>query len=230
VVSIPFFGITYALTGIACAFWSFHNVDAKLLRSLGALIFSIAAVNAYIEEWRILKTIKFGNAVCLLTIGFLAAYTALSVRLMGELGISRRVAVLYSYLSVVYLFSIGLVVASPNLKELENPPLAFYIFLALACGLHVPAFAAGKSQASRVQELRILPHADRLEYFSSLRTPLFTLGLPLLFTLAIQASTRDDWRLFGANVFMTIAITSLFAVARLKADSPMQAMDVADKK
>jgi hypothetical protein len=222
-MNIPFFGIAYAFAGTACVLWRFRNVDAKPLHSLGVLIFSIAAINAYIEEWRTLKTIKFESVVCLLTIGFLAAYTAVSICLMGQLGISRRVAVLYSYLPVVYLFSIGLVVASPELKELENPPLAFYIFLVLACGLHVPAFAAGKSQATKVQGLRILPHADRLEYFSGLRTPLFALGLPLLVTFAIQASVRHDWRLFGANVVMTIAITSLFAVTRLKADSPMQA-------
>jgi len=91
-------------------------------------------------------------------------------------------------------------------------------------------FAAGKSQATKVRGLLIPPHADRPEYFGGLRTPLFALGLPLLVTFAIQASTRDDWRLFGANVFTSIAISSLFAAAGPKADSSMQAMDVAERR
>jgi hypothetical protein len=222
-MSIPFFAIVYAFAGTACVFWRFRNPNAQPLHSLGVLIFSIAAINGYIEEWRILRTIKFESAICLLTIGFLAAYTALSICLMGQLGISRRVAVVSSYLPFFYLFAIGLLIASPELKGLENPPLAFYIFLVLVCGLHLPAFAAGKSQATNVQGLRSLPDADRLKYLSGLRTPLFALGLPLLVTFAIQVSVRNDWRLFGANVLITIAITSLFAVTRLKADSPMQA-------
>ena len=220
-MSIPFFAIAYASAGTACALWRFRNVDAKLFHSLGALIFSIAAVNAYVEEWRILKTIEFESAVCLLTIGFLAAYTALSIRLMGQFEISGRMAVRYSYLPIVYLFSLGLVLASPDLKKLENPPLAFYIFLVLACGLHVPAFAAGKSQATKAQGLSVAPH-DRPEYLSGLRTPLFALGLPLLVTIAIQASVRDDWRLFGANVAMTIAITSLFVVGGWRRSGPVR--------
>src|ERR1700738_3366399 len=175
----PFFGIAYDVAATACAIWSFYRVEAKPLYSLGALILVIAAVNAYIEEWTNLKSFNFEGLALLLTFGLLWAYSMLILSLMERGGMKKRsTAFVSAFLPIVHIFSIGLAFALPDMKTDENPALTFYIFLVFILVIHVPAFAYGKSQATKVQSLGILPQAYTMEYYGALRTPVFALGLP----------------------------------------------------
>ena len=230
-MNVPLFGITYLISGTACVLWSFRKVEARLIQTLSALFFVIAAMDGCIEKWTDLKRFGFEGPMLLISVGFLCAYTMLDLNLMERVGIKKRsTAVVSSFLPIVYALSVGFALALRDVKADENPPLTVYVFLVLIFAIHVPAFAFGTSQATKVLGLRILPHANRLEYFSGLRTPLFALGLPLLATLIIQAFTGDDWRLFGTNAVMTIVVASLFAVARVNGDLVIRTMDVANEK
>jgi hypothetical protein len=214
IARLPLFGIAYGVTGVACGLWWLRN-NHKALKAVCGVILAVAIVNGYVEEWGRLKRIRFDYAVLLLIVIFLWPYTTLCIRLMENLGITNRLAAVWSsYLPVVYLLMTGMALASPGMIKLENLPLAFAYFLALVCSLHVPAFAAGKSQAMNVLGSPKTSQAlARRSSTSLLRGAITALGAPLYIALIVQNTMRDDWRLFGADVVITVAIISLCLIS-----------------
>ena len=212
---LPFFGLAYGLAGTACILWGLRKNNPKILRALGALILFFGVFNAYAETWKTLRRMSFENATFLLLAGFLCVYTWFILQLMEQAGIARgRAAFVSSFLPVVYLLSVGLMYALPELRTLENPPLAVYSFLVLIFFIHVPAFAFGKSKATKsAPETSNLVSSGRKKSSNFFPEALFALATPLLITLVVQITMRDDWRLFGSNAAATSAIALLLASA-----------------
>jgi hypothetical protein len=217
-MSVPFFGTTYAVAGTICVLLGLRKTHLRILSVLGALFFAVAVLNLYVENWASLKTLDFHSTTSLAAIGFLAAYTSLSLRLMQQAGVSSlRAAFFSSYLPVLYALAVGLTAAAGSMQSLENPPLVFYTFIVLICILHVPAFIAGKTQAMRARgQLQTSRQIGVMRSIGLLRWPLLALGAPLLITLIIQVTTRTDWRLFGINAVLSASILTIFAAAQTR--------------
>jgi hypothetical protein len=212
-MSAPLCGISYALAGTAGFLWGFRR--RQPLQAAGIVILFVAAINTYSEEWGILR--KYDVALPLL-VGFLSAYTVLSLRLMRQVGITkRRSAIAHSFLPVVYALAVSFAFFLPDImKTDENPPLTLYVYLLLILAIHVPAFAFGRSRAiqSGLASSATSLGSNPQTYFSYLWKPLLVLGAPLLVCLVIQAARQDDWRLFGSNLVITIVLALLFLIAR----------------
>ena len=142
---LPPFAVTYVVAGAACLIFGFRR--HKSLLALGALLISIATINAYIEEWPSSDHGNFASVAPALLFVFMLAYTALTMSLAEKVGgktFSRRFVV--SMLPFLYLLLLGVVIELPHFGDLQNPPLALYLCIILTVVLHVPAFAGGKSK------------------------------------------------------------------------------------
>jgi hypothetical protein len=214
-MKLPFFGLAYGLAGTACILWGLRKNNPKILRALGAVILFFGAFNAYAETWKTLRRISFENATFLLLAGFLCVYTWFTLQLMEQAGIARgRAAFVSSFLPVVYLFILGFGLNLQQAETLENPPFVAYVFLVLVLFIHVPAFAFGKSKATQTGSKPTSPVSpDRKNSNHFFPKALFALATPLLITLVVQITMRDDWRLFGSNAAATSAILLLLASA-----------------
>jgi hypothetical protein len=212
----PLFGITYAVAGVTCLAAGFHRY--KLLLPLSGVMIVVAALNAYVEEWPNSRTIKFEVAAPLLLFGFLWPYTALSMSLMGKLGIQgRRQRFVSSFLPLIYSVAVALILNVRAFGTLENPPLVLYVFIVFLVVLHVPAFAAGKTKAINNQEFTSL---QQTQIQLPLRIVNLVLATSLFVILLIQVTNREDWRLFGSDAVLTTAIGALFVIAGVKTNAP----------
>jgi len=215
-VQLPPFAIIYGLAGIASGLWFSRASSSAVLRALSGVVFAIAVLNGYVEEWVNLRRVRFDYSALFMVVIFAWPYAALCVQLMKQLGINKRSsAEWYSYLPIVYLLLVSLAVASPGLSKLENPPLSLYIFVAFICVLHVPAFATGRSQLAKLQrDGQVFQLGDVGLSRSIIRRGLVCLAVPLLISVIVQVATLDDWRLFCSNAVITAAIASLFIISR----------------
>jgi hypothetical protein len=127
-MTIPSFGIVYGLMGIVGCLWGFRR--GKPLQALGVVLLFVGAINAYSEDWGVLK--HYDVALPLL-VGFLGGYTLLSIRLMNQLGINKfRVAFTYSFFPIVYVLGASVGLSLPSIMKIgDNPPLTLYAFLLL---------------------------------------------------------------------------------------------------
>lgn len=205
-ISIPLFGITYGLTGIASLLAEFRKRGP--LQAAGIVLIFVSAINAYSEEGGFLKRLDIAIPLLL---GFLWAYTLLSMRLMKQVGIDQsRTAFVQSFLPVVYVLTLAFVPLLANIvKGDENPPLTLYICLSLILVIHVPVFAFGVGRA-----IQGSGHSNLPSYTKYIRRPFVTLGIPLLACTVIQVLDRNDWRLLGSNIVVTIVLVLLFLIAR----------------
>jgi hypothetical protein len=147
---MPFFGLTYLVTGILCVASGLLGKWMKPLRLLGILILVVSAFNIYIELWKNSYAHAFVVTTAILFICFLVAHGEWTIALMRQT-VSAKRAHLYHIAFVPFLWMLGasLLLLLPQFRDLENPPLAVYAFLALMSTLQVPAFAAGKDRILR---------------------------------------------------------------------------------
>lgn len=215
-MQLPLFGITYAATGIASGVWWLRGARNRVLPALSGVIVAVAALNAYVEGWGVLKRTLPDYAVWFLLVIFLVPYATLSIRLMEQMeGMSWRPAVWSSYLPIVCLLFLGLGMAIGPRGSTDNRPLALFVGVTLVCALHVPAFAYGKGDVVKIMRSSGIPNAGTPKLSPGvLKQAAVALGVPLLITLGVQLAARDDWKPFGINVVMTAAILALFLLSR----------------
>jgi hypothetical protein len=212
---VPALGLAYALTGIVFGAWYFRADKNRILRALCGVILAVAALNVYVEECGDYRRSQFENITFLLIIALFWQYGSLCVRLMEKAGIANRSsAISSSFLSIFGVCLVGLALASRGLMPLENPPLAVFLFIDLCCFIHVPAFAFGKSQATRSMAGRnARDEVDAEPRPNLLRKATIALAAPLLVVFALQVSSSNEWRLFSADAGMTLALASLILVS-----------------
>jgi len=213
----PLAGIVYALGAIGCVVWAIRKKANRLLWPLSGLIFFIAILNAYAEEWPTLKQFRFEYAVPVLMVLFVLPYRSFCLRLIERTGLRPRLAKeQYSFLVVIYAGVIAMLVLSPIFAKDENPPFELFTFVTFFCALHVPAFAAARSRVTKFLAGSgiALPNAPPDISWGFLTTAMAILGIPLALTLIVQAVVHDDYRLFAVDAVMTALIFSLLAVSR----------------
>jgi hypothetical protein len=210
-MSAPLCGIAYGLSGIAGLLWGLRK--RKSLQAVSVVILLVGAIDTYSEEWVVLKR---SDLAFPLLVGFLWAYTTLSMGLMKQAGITKaRAAFTHSFLPVVYALAGGFAFFLPDImKTDENPPLTLYVYLLLILAIHIPAFAFGRGRAIQ-SGVGASPtvHGSNLQIYSTyLWRPLLVLGVPLFACFSIHAVNRGDWRLFWSNLALTIVLGSLFVI------------------
>jgi hypothetical protein len=216
IMTLPLSGIAYVLAALGCAVWAICRKTDSVLPSLSGLIFSIAILNAYTEEWLVLKPFRFVYVLPTLMLLFLLSYRSLCLRLIERTGLRRAlIKEMYSFLPLFYAGLAAIAIISPAFAKGENPPLALFIFIVLVCAVHVPMFAAGRSKVAKfvaASEIVTETHPDISWRF--LTIAMTVTGTPLVLTLIVQAVVRNDYRLFAVDAVMTALIFSLLAVSR----------------
>ncbi len=211
-LSLPPFAVTYGVAAAAFFLFGFTRRGGRTAQAIGGVLAVIAALNAYVESRAIAGIVRFPYATLVLILGFALTYTILCLRLMEQIGVKRR-AFVFSYLPLAYAFLLGFPLVAPRMAKLENPALALYVGIAFSFALHVPLFAAGKSQAAKIPGvLESAPepsiYAFRPWWFSG------SLGLLVLFVLFVSVLAGTDWRLYSLNGVMTSLLSLLCVIAR----------------
>ncbi len=213
----PLVGIAYALGAVGCAVWAIWRKADRLLWPLSGLIFSIAILNAYAEEWPTLKQFRFEYAVPILMVLFVLPYRSFCLRLIERTGLRPRLAKeQYSFLVVIYAGAIAMMVLSPTFAKDENPPFELFTFVMFFCAVHVPAFAAARSKVTKfvANSGIVRPEAPPDISWGFFAAAIAILGTPLLLTLIVQAVVHDDYRLFTVDAVLTAIIFSLLVISR----------------
>lgn len=216
-VTLPLVFIVYFLSAAGCAVWAIRRKTDGILWSLSGLIFSIALLNAYVEEWPTLKRLRFEHAAPVLIVLFLLPYRALSLRLVERTGLqSLLMKEMYSFLVLVYAGLIAMMALSPIFARDENPPFVLFTFVVFVCALHVPMFAAGRSKVAKFVASRkvVVPEAPPDISWRFFTTAMAILAIPLVLTLIFRAVLHDDYRLFAVNGVLTAIIFSFLAISR----------------
>jgi hypothetical protein len=218
IITLPLSGIAYALSALGCALYAICRKTNSILLSLSGLIFSIAILNGYTEEWLVLRPFRFEYVVPVLMLLFLLPYRSLCLHLIGSTGLrAPLIKELYSFLVLVYAGVIGVMILSPVFARSENPPRTILVLVVLVCALHVPTFAAGMSKVAKfvassgVARSKVPPDIS----WSFITTAIVILAIPLVLTLIVQAVGRDDYRLFAVDAVMTAIIFSLLVISRM---------------
>ena len=214
--SIPLFGVIYAIAAATYFLLGATARGGKTAQAVGGVLVVVAALNAYVENPAIGRIVRFPYATIVLTLGFALAYTILCLRLMEQIGArNRRVGFHFSYLPLAYacLLGVALFSLSPRMPKPDDPALAVYVWITFSFALHVPLFAAGKSQAAKVEgalQGTSVP-ATRAAYLSWVCGSLGLLMLPVTIT---YMWTRVDWRLFALNATVTSLLLLLCIIGR----------------
>jgi len=187
------------------------------LVSVGGVAVSIGLFNWFVQRGRPSDLLLgFETTTIILVAVFGVTIRALSIRLMELTVADRKLAERFSFLPLLYLFLFSLIVSAKGFVSFESPALAVFMFIALACALHVCGFAFGKSEATRrlaaTDELRPAVE-DRSECVTIWRYATATLIVPTLLVLVAQVTSSDDWRLMGINFSVTGTLVCLIAVA-----------------
>lgn len=217
IMTWPLVGIVYALSAVSCAVWAIGRKANRLLWPLSALIFVIAILNVYIEEWPRLKQFPFEFAVPILVVLFILPYRSLGLRLIERTGLRPAfVKEQYSGLLETYALFAGVVVVLLFQGKGENPPFGLFAFIVFVCALHVPMFAFGRSKIAEfvARSGMVRPEAPPDIPWSFFTTATGILGIPLVVTLIVQAVVHDDYRLFTVDAVLTTIIFSLLGISR----------------
>jgi len=217
IVTLPVVAIAYALSAVGCAIWAILKKTDRILWSLSALIFSIAILNAYVEEWPKLKWLRFEHTAPVLIVLLLLSYRAFCLRLIGRTGLQTLLSKeTYSFLVLVYAGFIAMILLLPVFAKDENPPFVLFTFVAFVCALHVPMFAAGRNKVAKFVASRgvVVPKASPDISWRFITPAVGILAIPLVLTLIFRAVYHDDYRLFAVNIVLAAIIFSLLALSR----------------
>jgi hypothetical protein len=216
IVTLPLSGIAYGLAAIGCAVWAICRKTDSIPWSLSGVIFSIAILNAYAEEWVVLKRFRFEYVVPFLMLLFLLPYRSLCLRLIERTGLrAGPLKEMYSFLPLFYAGLAAIAITSPAFAKGENPPFALLIFIVFLCAAHVAMFAAGRSKVTKfVAASKIVTETRSDISWHFLTIAMVVMGIPLVLTLIAEAVLRDDYRLFAVDAVMTAIVFSLLAVSR----------------
>jgi hypothetical protein len=218
IMTLPVVGIAYVLAAAGCAVWAIWKKTDRLLWPLSGLMFSIALLNAYSEEWVVLKRVPFQYVFLVLTVVFVFMYRSLSLRLIERTGLRRPALVKeqYSGLLQAYAGFAGITIVSVMLAKGENPPLELFAFIVFVCALHVPMFAFGRSKIANflVNSGLAAPKAVPDISWGFFTVAIAILGTPLVVTLIVQAVVHDDYRLFTVDAVLTAIIFSLLVISK----------------
>jgi hypothetical protein len=215
-VNVPLFGLIYLLTGALCTASGLLSKNLKLLRTLGLLILAISAFDTYIELWNAAHINTFVAITAILLICFLVAHAEWTIALMGQLITAKRTHLYYmAFIPIIWMLGASVLLLLPQFRDLENPPMAVYAFLALVSTLQVPAFAAGKDRTLKTADKHLLLDVSGPFSVFTLIVSSFLL-LPTLITLFIQIFTRDDWILFSLNTVIVGANIALVIISRTR--------------
>jgi hypothetical protein len=217
IMTLPLVGIAYALAAVGCAVWAIRRKTDSIPWSLSGLIFSIAILNAYVEEWPTLKRLGFGYAVPVLVVLFLLPYRSFCLRLIERTGIRPGFAKeQYSFLLLVYVGLVAMAVIAPFFARDENPTYVLFAFIVFVCALHVPMFAFGRRKIAEfvARSGMVRPEAPPDIPWSFFTTATAILGIPLILTLIVQAVVHDDYRLFTVDAVLTAIIFSFLVISR----------------
>jgi hypothetical protein len=214
VSQMPWFAIAYGLIGFFSICYGLlrRSRSKNSLLPLGGVAVSIGSFNWFAQHGILLN---FETTVIILVVVFALTLRALSIRLMELTVADRKLAERFSFLPLLYLFLFFLVVSAKEFATFKNPPLAVFMFIVVACALHVCGFAFGKSQAIRrlaaTDKLRPTT-PDRSEFVAMWRYTAASLIVPTLLALGAQVTSYDDWRLMGINASVTGTLVCLIAV------------------
>lgn len=217
IMTSPLVGIVYALAAVGCAAWAIRRKTDRIPWSLSGLIFSIAILNVYVEEWPALKRLGFGYAVPILLVLFVLPYRSFCLRLIERTGLRPGfVKEQYSFLPLVYAGFVALAIVVPFFAQGGNPVYTLFVFIVVVCALHVPMFASGRS---KIAEFVAKSGIVRTEAPPDISWGFFTtamaiLGIPLVLTLIVQAVVHDDCRLFTVDAVLTAIIFLLLVISR----------------
>jgi hypothetical protein len=207
-----FFGLTYLVTGILCAASGLLGKWMKPLRLLGILILVVSAFNIYIELWKNSYVHTFVVTAAILLICFLVAHGEWTIPLMRQTVSAKRAHLYYiAFVPFIWMLGASILLLLSQFRDLENPPLAVYAFLALMSTLQVPAFAAGKDRILKTVDKDLLVSGFPSSF--PLVVSVFLL-VPTLVTLFIQILERDDWTMFSLNTIFAGANLSLVLISR----------------
>lgn len=217
IMTWPLAGIVYALGAVGFAVWAIRKKANRLLWPLSALIFSIAILNAYAEEWPTLKQFRFAYGVPVLIVLFVLPYRSFCLRLIERTGLRPSfVKEQYSFLLLLYAGLVAMAIVVPFFTRDENPAYMLFAFIVFVCALHVPMFAFGRSKIAEfvTRSGMVQPEAPPDIPWSFLTTATAILGIPLALTLIVQAVVHDDYRLFTVDAVLTAIIFSLLVISR----------------
>jgi hypothetical protein len=215
---LPWFAIVYGAAGVSTITYGVLRAPRSLERlvaSLGAVAISIGLLNLFVEKGgRPGESLPgFGKLAVLLIVVISLALRALSVRLMEMTVSDRKLAERFTMLPFVYFFLIGVAVSTKDIASFERPALGLYMLVALACLLHVCAFAFGRAEAVR----RLVGTGKLQPVFANQnvwRYAIPALIVPTLLALAAQFIVGDDdWRLIATDIVVTAALLGLILAA-----------------
>jgi hypothetical protein len=217
IMTWPLVGVVYALGAAGCAVWAIRRKANRLLWPLSGLIFSIAILNAYAEEWPTLKQFRFEYAVPILIVLFVLPYRSFCLRLIERTGLRPGfVKEQYSFLLLLYAGLVAMAIVVPFFARDENPAYMLFAFIVFVCALHVPMFAFGRSKIASfvTRSGTVWPEAPPDISWGFFATAMAILGIPLVLTLIVQAVVHDDYRLFTVDAVLTAIIFSLLVISR----------------
>lgn len=216
IMTLPLVGIAYSLAAASCAVWAIRRKTEEIIWSLTGLMFSIAILNTYVEEWSALKWLRFDYAAPALVVLFLLPYRSFCLRLIERTGLQPRLAKeQYSFLTLAYAGFLTVMIMSFFLRG-ENPAFQLLTFIALVCALHVPMFAAGRS---KIVHFLVKSRLAKTKTTSDISWSFFAkatsiLGAPLAVAFIGRTVLHDDYRLFAVDAVLTAVILSLLAISR----------------
>lgn len=216
IMTLPVAGMAYALAAVGWGVRAIRRKAEGIGWPLTGLIFSIAVLNTYSEEWPAPKWLRFGYAAPVLVALFLLSYRSFCLRLIERTGLRPRLAKeQYSFLVLAYAGFLAVMVLS-LLASGENPPFELLMFMAFVCALHVPMFASGRSKIANLLAKSGLaaPKAVPDISWGFFATATAILGTPLVVTLIARAVLHDDYRLFAVDAVLTAVMLSLLAISR----------------
>lgn len=217
IMTLPVVGIAYALAAVGCAVWAIRRKTDRLLWPLSGLIFSIAILNAYAEEWPTLKQFRFEYSAPILIVLFVLPYRSFCLRLIERTGLRPGfVKEQYSFLLLVYVGLVAMAIIVPFFARDENPGYTLFAFIVFVCALHVPMFAFGRSKIADfvTRSGTVRPEAPPDISWGFFATAMAIWGIPLVLTLIVQAVVHDDYRLFTVDAVLTAIIFLLLVISR----------------